>query len=74
LFFLNDFTKKQNPKKFTFNLNISNKEKERASGWEREDLPSMEDEGFSLVTSIEDGGRGEERDKGWEKIERKIRR
>jgi hypothetical protein len=75
LFFLkNDFTKKQNPRKFTFNLNISNKEKERARGWEREDLPSVEDEGFSLVTGVEDGGRGEERDKGWEKIEGKIRR
>jgi hypothetical protein len=34
----------------------------------------MEDEGFSLVTGVEDGGRGEERDKGWEKIEGKIRR
>lgn len=25
----------------------------------------MEDKGFSLVIGIEDGGRGEERERGW---------
>ena len=70
-FFLkNDFTTKWNPGKFTFNLNISNKEKEK--GWEREDLPTwrIKASHLSLALRMEGEGKKGREDGRWRGKER----